>query len=194
LGNLSSNLDFSETNSLLSNSNVTWLSLLTDLLVQKNSNLNFLHLNINSISGKLFEIHSLLDLNTFDIIFLQETKLGSEDSDSFLQHNDYSLLRRDRDRNGGGIIVYIRKTIDVVFEFIEPEKSKFEFLLFSILVNNKKLNFIYGYNPQFKLSKNFLERLNSLVIEQNFNKNNTFILGDFNQDLFSSHVKICYHL
>ena len=183
------NQTFFETNSLLADtSNITWISFLTSLIVEKVSNCNFLHLNINSINGKLFEIHSLLDLNLFDIIFLQETKLGPEDSDHFLQHKEYSFLRRDRDVHGGGIIIYIKKSLTVVFSYIDPS-SKFEFILFSILINNKKINFIYGYNPQYKLSKNFLDRLNTLIIENNFNKSNTFILGDFNQDLFTAHGK-----
>ena len=48
---------------------------------------------------------------SLDIIAINETKLDQSISDAQLHIDDYTLLRKDRTRQGGGVAFYIRNTI-----------------------------------------------------------------------------------
>ena len=90
---------------------------LDDLIEFSRTSFNFLHLNINSIKKKAFDIHDILSNAHFDIVCFSETRLGSSvPSKPFLNIN-YKLYRYDRplinpkNKPGGGIFIYIKKTI-----------------------------------------------------------------------------------
>ena len=68
-------------------------------------------MNINSISTK-FELLKVLICDYLDIFIIQETKLDSSFStDQFLMNGYKKPYRLDRNRNGGGLIIYIREDI-----------------------------------------------------------------------------------
>ena len=46
-----------------------------------------------------------------DILAINETRLGRSIMDSDVSLNGYDLIRNDRNRNGGGVCIYIRNTI-----------------------------------------------------------------------------------
>ena len=50
--------------------------------------------------------------NKIDIIAVNETKLENTIDDSVVSINDFIFLRRDRNRYGGGVAMFIRNTID----------------------------------------------------------------------------------
>ena len=62
---------------------------------------------------------------TFDILALNETRLDNTISDSLINLSGYNLIRRDRNRSGGGVCAYIRNCInyrrrwDLENEFLE---------------------------------------------------------------------------
>ena len=47
----------------------------------------------------------------FDILTLNETRLDDSVLDCEVEIPGYDILRRDRNRNGGGVSMYIRKNI-----------------------------------------------------------------------------------
>ena len=68
-------------------------------------------LNINSIASK-FEKLKVIISNSLDILVIQETKLDSSFPDSqFLMDGYRKPYRLDRNRHGGGVMVYIREDI-----------------------------------------------------------------------------------
>ncbi len=48
----------------------------------------------------------------FDILCINETRLDNTINDNIIKIPDYDIIRRDRDRNGGGVAIYIRSTIN----------------------------------------------------------------------------------
>ena len=52
-------------------------------------------------------LHALVSLHKPDAIAIVETWLSPEIGDSEVAIPNYQLIRRDRDRHGGGIIVYV---------------------------------------------------------------------------------------
>ena len=68
-------------------------------------------LNIVSLSKYIDEIKMLLEKKDLDILTLNETRLDNTlTDDSFFIHN-YDLIRTDRNRQGGGVCLYIRNNI-----------------------------------------------------------------------------------
>ena len=71
----------------------------------------FGNFNINFISSKVDQMKVLLQGN-IDILVLTETKLDSSFSSNQFILGGYSKpFRLDRNRNGGGLLVYIREDI-----------------------------------------------------------------------------------
>ena len=69
-------------------------------------------LNAPSLVKHKDEIEILAIENKIDIIAVNETKLDNTIDDSVVSMNDFILLRRDRNRHGGGVAMFIRNTID----------------------------------------------------------------------------------
>ena len=47
-----------------------------------------------------------------DLIAFNETRLDSNITNGMVHLNDYDLIRKDRSRNGGGVCVYLRSSIN----------------------------------------------------------------------------------
>lgn len=78
-----------------------------------------MHLNINSLFSKCFELNQVLELDNFDLIFLNETKLDESVPNSFFVPTNYNLLRRDRkEKGGGGVMVLVKKVIEISIFFL----------------------------------------------------------------------------
>ena len=74
----------------------------------KNKGLLFLHLNIRSLLPKLAEVKRLLNQSGASVLGLSESWLDESVTDGEVNIDGYTVIRRDRNRNGGGVIVYIK--------------------------------------------------------------------------------------
>ena len=68
-------------------------------------------LNITSLPKHIDEICVLLASKKFDIFALNETRLDHSISDDLVSIPNYDIIRNDRNRNGGGVCIYIRNSI-----------------------------------------------------------------------------------
>ena len=78
------------------------------------NNFSVVHLNIRSIlaSNKLTELIEFTTVtHDFDLITLSETWLSPAIPNSQVEIPGYDLYRKDRNRNGGGVCVYIKSCI-----------------------------------------------------------------------------------
>ena len=69
------------------------------------------HLNVNGIYGKAKEIIDLLITCRFDIFFVAESKTDGSVNSSLFAHSENRIIRRDRKKGGGGMLVCIRRSI-----------------------------------------------------------------------------------
>ena len=77
-------------------------------------NLSLISVNFNSVvvPGKLEELHHTVLQNEASVIGITETWLSSEiNSNSLLLSGYQDPERRDRDRHGGGVMVYVSNSI-----------------------------------------------------------------------------------
>ena len=53
------------------------------------------------------EIHEIVNMGNIDVMTLSETHLNGEIHDSEIQIDSYDIIRKDRNRMGGGTAIYI---------------------------------------------------------------------------------------
>ena len=143
------------------------------------------HLNITSLSKHKDEQAIFISEQPFDIICLNETRLDCSIDNSEVGIPGYDLARKDRNRNGVGVAIYLRDTIpyidraDLIPDVaeaicLEIKKQKMKPLLIST-----------WYRPPSSKMQFFDEFETFLNNAENENKE-LVITGDFNCDLLKS--------
>ena len=79
--------------------------------LQVHPGLKIAHINVNGLKGKLSEIRMLLLDTCLDILAVSETKLANDITDSEIAIEGYLSIRKDRDRNGGGVLLYYKDSL-----------------------------------------------------------------------------------
>ena len=77
----------------------------------KMKGLHFLHLNCNSLLSKIDEIREFIKSTQPHVLCFSETKLDYSVKDAEVNIDNYSCLRKDRNRNGGGVAIFVHKSI-----------------------------------------------------------------------------------
>ncbi len=95
----------------------------------------------------------------------------------------YSILRRDRNGSGGGVMVFVRKEYRIVKQICSDE---LEVIYFQIEIDKAHYNFLCGYNPHVELSKNFFDTLENNFIMNIDLSQNLFVIGDLNNDILNN--------
>ena len=67
------------------------------------------HLNINSFRDKFVFLEDMIKL--FDVFLVSESKLDHTFPSNQVRINGYKIFKLDRNRFGGGLILYINKNI-----------------------------------------------------------------------------------
>ena len=73
--------------------------------------INILYYNARSLLPKIDELRLVCEIAKADIICVVETWLNSDIANDELWLPNYQLHRRDRDRHGGGITLYVSDTL-----------------------------------------------------------------------------------
>ena len=108
-----------------------------------------------------------------------ETWLSEEISDANISIPDYSVIRLDRNRHGGGIAIYVRNNVMVNTLLYSP--SGLEFMLVSLCNFTCKLCIGLLYRPPSSPASVF-ETLYFHLLQINVNSFSNFVLlGDLQQ-------------
>ena len=85
--------------------------------------------------------------NEIQVLALNETRLDSSIADSEMYIPHYSLLRKDRDRNGGGVAIYVHESIHINL-VSHDSLERLEALCIKVcLKNTKPIIFLNWYRP-----------------------------------------------
>ena len=98
--------------------------------------LHFCHLNVNSLLSKIDEIRDISNLIKPAVLGITESKLDSSVTNSEVNINGYSIIRNDRNRNGGGVACYVRN--DLCFNIKNVFFNSLEHVFFEILLPKVK--------------------------------------------------------
>jgi len=118
------------------------------------------------------------------VLSLNETWLDDSFSDAELSLPGYQLMRRDRDRHGGGIAVYIADNLS--FNRLDTPAENIEALWFELSQpNSKKILFGAIYRPPNLDASTFTDSLEEMLNNHVNEGFETVLLGDFNFDYTS---------
>ena len=125
--------------------------------------MTLLHCNINGLYTSSLELQ-LTNEEDIDIITLNETRLHPTDSFSL---PNYKIIRKDRDRQGGGVAILHKTTIPLI------QVDKTEIILTKLTIQQTTTYIATIYNPPQKpLPIEAITKMSKL--------NKIIILGDFN--------------
>ena len=100
------------------------------------SGMSIAHLNVCSLLKNIEEIRVLVNKTKLDIITFCETRLDASISDNEILVDDYSIVRNDRNRNGGGVIIYVNN--DVNFKVLDEYHNDLELVCIQVNLDKQK--------------------------------------------------------
>ena len=110
---------------------------------------NIAHYNINSITafGRLDQLSDICATLKLDVLILTESKLDITIPSSVITLPGYhEPLRRDRNRNGGGVLVYIAQNL-IFYQKEHLQSENFEHIWVDIKIRNETFTINAFYRP-----------------------------------------------
>jgi exonuclease III len=143
-------------------------------------------LNVNSLPNKFEQLKEIIGKN-LDILTIQETKLDSSfPPQQFIIEGYSEPYRLDRNRDGGGVLVYVREDMPSKLLSKHNFSLSVEGMFIEINLRKTKLLFFGGYRSEhleYGLSKSdFLEQL-QFGLDKYSGYEKVLIAGDFNIDI-----------
>ena len=139
------------------------------------------NLNINSISNK-FDQLKLFARGKVDILIVTETKLDSTFPTSQFVTDGYSEpYRFDRNRNGGGVLIYIRE--DIPSKLLADHKlpHDIEGIFVELNLRKKKWLLFGSYHPPSQSDEYFFHQVKKGIDMYNKFYERFLLIEDFNQ-------------
>ena len=143
----------------------------------KKGGLHFIHVNINSLIPKIDELRSIAKNTNAAVIGITESKLDETVHNSEITIENYVLIRKDRNRKGGGVACYIRD--DINFTEKNIFKQDIEHILVDILLPKTK-PFTVGIFYRPPNNNTFIENITEDFSKLHTENYDLFILGDMN--------------
>ena len=144
------------------------------------------YLNINSLRNKIIDLRHVVSVSQPDILTISETKLDDTFPDVQFRMDGYyspAQFRRDRNKHGGGLMVFIRNGIPVKrAKTFEPSNQ--EAICFEVTITKRKW-IIYAFYRSESYSKLdvFPEEFKKSVDKAINKYENIMLMGDINVDM-----------
>ena len=142
-------------------------------------------LNINSLAPKFEQLREVIG-NHLDILTIKETKLDSSFPISQFLIDGYSVpYRLDRNRDGGGVMIYVREDIPSKLLSKHTFTETIEGLFIEVNLRKTKLLFFGSYrsnHPIFGVSSDDYFNQICLALDTYSNYDKFLLAGDFNTE------------
>ena len=147
------------------------------------------HLNINFLDPKFDPLKDIIKDNV-DILLVSETKLDDTfPSGKFFIEGYKEPIRLDRNRNGGGLLFFIRDDLDSKEIKSHKLPKKIEGIFIKLTIRNTKWLIMGGYNPDKKNISKFLDHVGKELDRFLPQYENLLLLGDFNSEMSEQDMK-----
>ena len=141
------------------------------------------HININSLANKFDQLKLLVQKN-IDILIVGETKLDDTFPTNQFSINGFSKpYRMDRNRFGGGIMIFIREDIPSKLMSNHTFPNDIESLLIAINLNKSTFLLLGGYRPPRQSDTYFFEAINRGLDMYRDTFEKLLLTGDFNTNV-----------
>lgn len=162
-----------------------------DVLTHHRTNIKLAHLNVNNIAGfKFWDIQHWLLSEKFDVLILSGTKLDFTFSSSQFHVGEYCLCRADRNRFGGGLMVFVKNNIcfTKVTEFQRLQANEWAGYRTETIALRLKVwkswHTVFGlYRPPSIPTQQWTQELSPIFKTASLLTDDVNFLGDFNCDL-----------
>lgn len=151
--------------------------------VISSNNISIMYYNARSLIPKHDELCVIVEAHNPDMICIVETWLCADILDSEIALPGYQVYRRDRNRHGGGILIYIR---DHFVCSIFSSSVSLEIITLSVCQGSSKVFVSLFYRPPNSGSQTFEDLFLYLQSLNVGSFCNYILLGDFNVD-FCNH-------
>ncbi len=143
------------------------------------SKINIIHWNCNFLKNKLPDILNYIEIESPDVICLNEIKCESSEEVNHLLRSlkEYSNISRVRTKSGGGVLILYKNKLQTM----EIDTKKIDDEIVGINIKNKssELNIFAIYNPP--MSSQNKKKLNTELIKNLIDRyKNSLIIGDLN--------------
>ena len=137
-------------------------------------------MNVNGLRGKLSEVRMLLQNTGLDILAITETKITGDTTDDEIGIDGYCVVRKDRDSNGGRVMLYYKDTLIAYGE----RKLKVLENIEGIFINVKSQSQTWLVASMYRPPDNyaFYDKFNDML-EKIWSSRKNIIMGDLNSDL-----------
>ena len=142
------------------------------------------YLNVNFLQHKIDSLRQILKKPSLEIICVDKIKLDESFPDHQFKIDGYQFppFRRDRDKHGGGKVVYVKEGL-IVNRIKEFETNKSETICLELTISNKKWFIMYAYRPLNETNKKVcFDELDETLDKAVNRYDNIFIAGDLNID------------
>lgn len=144
-------------------------------------------LNIVSLPLHLEELRIWSDEKDLDIIALNETRLDKSISNSFIKLNNYGVVRRDRNRNGGGVCIFVHDKNNYILRSELVRSDEIEAICIEIIKpNSKPFAVIAAYRPPNQDPDFFFQNISSIIEELDSEEKEIYLVGDLNCNLLAT--------
>jgi len=149
--------------------------------IQALKGLKIAALNVNSLCKHIDELRIILRNRPLDIFIINESKLDDTIKNELVNIAGYNIIRKDRNRHGGGVAMYIKEELnysdrnDLVPEDLELLCTEVKFK------SSKPLFVCTWYRPP-NSEINVLNKYEEFLAKNDGENKETIILGDFNCD------------
>ena len=125
-----------------------------------------------------------------DILIITESKLDDTfPINQFIIQGFAPPFRADRNKNGGGVIIYFREDIPSREMTVHPTAINFVGIFFEINLKKSKWLLFGGYNPHKDNISNFLNQLGPILYYYMPKYGNFLLLGGFNSEMSEDAMK-----
>ncbi|XP_057302848.1 uncharacterized protein LOC130637010 [Hydractinia symbiolongicarpus] len=136
------------------------------------------HLNINSLRSKVLSLQEVVK-DHLDILLISESKLDQSFTDASIALNGFKRpYRRDRNKNGGGLVLYVNCEIISNAIKLPSLPEDIEIVGIEVILRAQKWPVLGIYKPPNQRCDYFLENLGKVL--DSFHYENCIIMGDFN--------------
>ena len=117
--------------------------------------------------------------DNIDILLISETKIDTSFPTAQFLIEGFTIYRRDRDANGGGLLLYVREDIPSTLLNID---CSIEGFYVELIIRKKKWLIYSSYNPNRNLISNHLREIGKNIDLNSSKYDNFILLGDFNSE------------
>ena len=135
-------------------------------------------LNVASLPKNFDEINFSMSSKLLDVMAFCETRLDQSFTDGSININGYDIIRKDRSRNGGGVCLYLRSSIN--YHVRNDIPAELEAVCVEICKPHSQPFLILAIYRPPNSSVDFFSHLENLLQTIDDEKKEIYILGDLN--------------